>query len=356
MPSRMAIVADSGQLASDKMRQVRQGELVKAEAFDVISFDSCGVPFDGWTPTLSGLGGSESQDIIVLESLAKCGLRVLSINRLVSQAIVNGVTYLPMAQLADKIKTKALILQRASALPENIEAERLFVRAHDVYSEWSGYNVHDPLFTDGNLKPTLLCVSEWQRKGYPSHWPSMVVYNSIPDWVYDDGTKGTRNSPSLSFFYASAAIKGLEPTLRFFQDMKTLKAFRGATLDVCCPGYSAPDGIEIDGVRYLGSLTFPKLIAQYQKHRNLLHISTFKECCPLAHIMSEILGQNTFFLATQGEDGTSEVVNSKLVTENQLTFNANLKRLTDDPQLLKPVEPKDFRASTMVKKWLEILK
>lgn len=328
-----------------------------AEPFDVISFDAIGQPFDGWTPELSGLGGSESQDILVLEALAARGLRVLSLNRIPSPAVRNGVRYVPlgMALAEGTLKTKTLILNRTSALPANIEAERVLIRATDVYNDFSGYGIHEPLFADGAQKPTLVCVSEWQAKGFPAEWPKVVIPNMLPDWVYDEDRKKPRNAPAHAFIYASAALKGLQETINLFGDLRKLPAFKNATLDVCCPAYSAPGGIEVHGVRYLGSLGFRDLVSAYQKHRHLLHVSTFPETFGIAHVLAEVLGLCPIVMQSRGTDALTEVLNSRTVTADTETFKSFVMQLSIGAQSLRPSEPKDYRASTIIEQWLDLI-
>lgn len=330
---------------------------ILAEPFDLISFDACGQPFDGWTPELTGLGGSESQDILVLEALAARGLCVLSLNRIPSPAVRNGVRYVPLglALAEGTLKTKTLILNRVSALPMNIEAERVLIRATDVYNDFSGYGIHEPLFTDGAVKPTLVCVSEWQAKGFPADWPKVVIPNMLPDWVYDEDRKKPRNAPAHAFIYASAALKGLQETINLFSDLRKLPAFKNATLDVCCPAYSAPGGINEPGVRYLGSLDFRELVAAYQKHRHLLHVSTFPETFGIAHVLAEVLGLCPIVMQSRGEDALSEVLNATTVTANPGSFKTIINFMIAEPQEVKPREPKDYRASTVIEQWLRLI-
>lgn len=334
------------------------------EPFDVISFDACGQPFDGWTPELSGLGGSESQDILVLEALAARGYRVLSLNRIPSPAFRNGVLYYPigMALAEGKLKTKNLILNRISALPMNIETERTFIRATDIYSEFSGYGIHEQLFTDGEQKPTLVCVSKWQANGFPADWPKVVIPNMLPGWVYEEDRKKPRNAPAHAFIYASAALKGLQETIDLFAQLKKSPAFKNATLDVCCPAYSAPQSVTAPGVRYLGSLGFVDLVAAYQKHRHLLHVSTFQETFGIAHVLAEVLGLCPIVLQARGADALSEVLNATTVTTEQSRFKAVLEQIGKDPQSFRNAssdgggfDPKDYRASTVIEQWLRLL-
>lgn len=325
------------------------------DKWDVISFDVVGQPFDGYTPELTGLGGSESQDILVLEALAAKGYRVLSLNRLPSPAIVNGVRYEPMAPaLQGEVHTKHLILQRTTSMPENIKADHVFVRAQDIYSEFSGYDVHEELFAR-DQKPTLVCLSKWQAKAFPAHWPKVVIPNMIPDWVYAEDRRKPRNAPAHSFLYASAVIKGLQETLKFFGSMRERPEFKNATLDVCCPAYSAPSGIELPGVRYLGSLGFRQLVAAYQEHRHLLHVSVFPETYGIAHVLSETLGLNPLVLQLHGGDALPEVLNSKTVTRDLAAFNAIMGQVAKDPQSLNPASPHNFQVSHVMEQWLNLL-
>lgn len=311
--------------------------------FDVIFFDSVGVPFGGDTPRYCGLGGSEFEQILVAEELAKNGIKVACINRLLSWSRVRGVEYFPLEILSyEKFSCESLVLERSSPTPVSdcLSFDKKFRWVTDAV----------PMVEENE---SIICVSNWQASQIRNTDNKHVVYNMIPDSVYE--VEKNRNTKQNSFIYASAAIKGLQQTLDYFSSMRKTKEFKNATLKVLNPGYDLPEKIKVDGVEFVGSVPFSKVIKEMLSCRSLLHVSTFKETFGIAHVLAEILGLNLFVLQANGPDALSEVCNSYGVVETQTGFNGKLASFANNTSLFKPVEPRDFRSSKIVKDWMNLL-
>ena len=311
------------------------------KAYDVMTVDAVGMPFTGSTPELQGLGGSEWEQILLLEELARRGYRVAAMNRVSAWSRVNGVDYLPLGMVEyDVPPAERVIFMRNTPHQRRPDWHR--------HARWITDNAPDE--ETGPLE--VVCVSDWQAKTCRPLEQSEVIHNMLPDWVYD--LPHTRNTPAQSFIYASAAMKGLRETLAYFAQMKATKEYRNATLTVCSPGYDRPDKIEQPGVTWKGALPFAALVEEMQQHRSLLHVSTCPETFGIAHVLAETLGLNVFVLRTAGPDALSEVLVSP-VYDNIGHFNAALTTHGDYPQQWKPFTAKEYRQSRIVDEWCRVL-
>lgn len=313
--------------------------------FDVIIADSVGVPFYGDSYKFSGMGGSEFEQILLAEELVKNGKTVACLNKSPSWSRARGVEYFPLDILSyEKFECESLILERGTKRPsrDEISSKKLFRWVTDSY--W-GQQDDDAW---------IVCVSRWQAELKSGHDEKiMIIRNMIPDWVYD--IKPNRNTKANSFIYASAAMKGLQETINYFSTMKKSKEFRDATLTVMNPGYDSPKDVVADGVTFKGSLPFSEVVKEMQKCRSMIHVSTFKETFGIAHVLAELLGLNVFVFQTQGEDALNEVMNG-CKTDRPDIFNSLMAKYGKEPQSFLPKSPKfDYRASTIIKQWMEII-
>ncbi len=313
--------------------------------YDLIILDAVGVPFTGYTPDFGGLGGSEWEQVLLLEALAAKGLRIASINRLPSWSKVRGVDYWPLGTLEyEKFECKSLVLERQSPRPLEgiVKADNVFRWITDANAELPADNAD------------IVCVSAWQRALLPASISSAhVIHNMLPDWVYD--LSPNRNTQAQSFIYASAAVKGLAQTLQYFQSMRKTKEYRKATLKVLNPGYDLPRGIDIEGVTFLGALPFKRVVEEMQTCRSMLMTSTFPETFGIVQVLAEVLGLNVFVHQSAGKDALSEVCNSSGITHDPHKFNTAISLFATNPQEWKPVKSKDFRVSTILPRWLDVL-
>ena len=308
--------------------------------FDVILFDACGMPFIGSTPEHQGLGGSEWEEVLLAEALAGAGYRVAVMSRSPTRARVRGVEYLPHDLLGlDTFTCQTLIVERNSVIPRDIKANRTIRWLQDVMIDFT-CDVDE-----------LVCVSDWQRSSIKG--TARTIPNMLPDWVYD--LPPNRNTPAGSFIYASAVIKGLRPTLQYFDAMKKTKPFKLATLDVLSPGYDTPEKMALAGVKFVGSLPFKRVVEQMQRCRSMLYVSAFKETFCIVAALAEVLGLNLFILQSTGPDALTEVCNSPLITHDNAKFNELMKRYAERPNDFKPVEAKDYRVSSVLPRWLDVL-
>lgn len=309
--------------------------------YDVLIFDAVGVPFTGYTSDFGGLGGSEWEQVLLLEALAARGYRVAAMNRLPSWSRVRGVDYHPIGTLDfAKFSCKSLILLRNTAKPLDIDCQSVFRWVTDTLIEYED---------DG---AELICVSKWQSDLHGDDHPQFI-HNMLPDWVYD--LKPNRNTKANSFIYASAAMKGLTPTLQYFSSMRKTKEFKNATLTVLNPGYDLPGGIEVEGVSFKGALPFRAVVEEMQAHRSMLMVSVFCETFGIVQVLAELLGLNLFIHQSQGRDALSEVCNSPTVTADGARFNATIALYGQDPQKFRPVVAKDFRVSSLIGYWESLL-
>lgn len=321
--------------------------------FDVIHLDSVGMPFTGSTPRHQGLGGSEFEAVLLLETLAQKGLNVISFNKTPFPAHQYGVYYYPLDTLKiQKFKCKTLIVERMSNIPhEVIDFEKLIIWATDVPGD--SYNLHEPWFKIGS-DTTLVAVSQWHTSLFPSHWNKTHIYNMIPDWVYDIKSAKDNNL----FIYASAAQKGLAQTVDCFKELKKNYFFKKHELIVLNPGYDDPqaEALKKNKIQFAGSLPFKEVVQNLAKCGSMLYIDTFPETFGISPVMAEILGCNTFIFCPNGFGALKETMNSNLIDNEQNRFFNNLLEFGKNPKSIIKPTPKDYRISTIIPQWMNLIK
>ncbi len=317
--------------------------------FDVILLDTVGMPFIGSTAIYNGMGGSEFEQILLLEELVKNGKNVMSINNTPVASYENGVHYYPKEVLKiQNFKCKTLILERTTPVPTNIEFEKILIWATDIPNDT--YSVHGQWFN--NPKATLITVSDWHGSLFANVHNKKTIYNMIPDSVYDMKLAKNFNK----FIYTSAAQKGLTPTVDWFKEIKKNYFFKKTELLVLNPGYDQVD-IELlkkNKINFGGTLPFNYVLMETASSGVLFYVNAMPETFGISVVLAEILGCAPFVLCLNGYGALKEVCNSPYITDNTEEFQKNLIEFTKKQNSYK-ISAKDFRSTTIIKDWLSIV-
>ncbi len=322
------------------------------EEFDLIIFDSVGTPFIGSTPRFGGLGGSELQEILLAEGLAKIGLNVLCINNIPYGAFQNGVWYLSTEVFGfHKFKTKALITLRNSQIPlEYIDFEKHFVWLTDLPNP--NYEIINKM-VEQRPDTQIITVSQWHNSLFPQHWKKTFIYNQIPDEVYK--IKEMRHKDKIKFIYASAAQKGLDETVQFWKLIKKDYAFKKSELFVLSPGYDQPSKNALEGkINFKGAMNFHDTVREIASSNAMLYINKLPETFGISPVLSEILGTPPFVLCLHQPGALLETLNTPYVTNNQDQYFEWLLDFSKNPNKYIS-KPKDYRSSSIMPIWKEIL-
>jgi len=317
--------------------------------FDVILVDTIGMPFIGSTAIYNGMGGSEFEQILLLEELVKNGKSVMSINNTPVAAFEKGVHYYPKDVLKfQNFKCKTLIVERTTPVPTNIEFEKLLIWATDMPNDT--YSVHGPWFN--NPKATLVSVSDWHGSLFANIQNKKTIYNMIPDSVYDMKVAKNFNK----FIYTSAGIKGLNETVEFFKEIKKNYFFKKTELLVLNPGYDKVD-VELlkkNKINFGGTLPFGNVLMETANSGVLFYVNKMPETFGISVVLAEILGCAPFVLCLNGFGALKEVSNSPYITNNVDEFQKNLIEFTKKQNSYKnPAQ--DFRSSKIIKDWLAVI-
>lgn len=319
------------------------------EQFDVILYDSVGSPFLGSFVRDMGMGGSEFEQVLLLEGLAAQGLRVLSLNNIPVPAHQNGVCYYPIDTLKIRpMKCKTLIVERSSQIPASIDYEKIIVWATDIPGH--AYNHHAGILRQPNAK--LVAVSDWHKSLFPELWNKTTIYNMIPDWVYDQ--KSAKNSNQ--WIYTSAALKGLNETLEAYRELKKNYFFKKTEFLILSPGYDSPDmeALKKSKVAFGGSIPFQDVVFNTAKAHTMMYVNKMPETFGISVVMAEILGTIPHVLCLNGPGALKEVCNTPYITDNFQDFQKNLIETTKGST--PSIVAKDFRVSTILPQWLELVK
>lgn len=313
---------------------------------DVVIFDSIGTPYTTNTMYESGMGGSEFQSILLLKELAKLGKKVICINNTLNTVVDNNILYIPIIHYTDyKIKCKNLIIHRTSNIPK-IPHKKAFIWVTDLNGPYNlkHYNILS------SHKVELITLCDFHKNIFPSTWIKHVLPFIIPDEVYN-----YKLPEKSGFVYASSIMKGYGATLQFWIHLKDNGYLKDKTLSVCLPGYDNP-GYDISNkkydINYLGSLPFSKVLDVLAKSEGMFYVNTMPETFGISVVLAEILGCKPYVYGINGLGSLSEVL------KNRDTLTTDMKDFIDyftQPNNKSITGYNDYKAETVMKKWLDIL-
>lgn len=312
---------------------------------DVILFDSIGSPYTGKTLEESGMGGSEFQSILLLESLAKTGKKVICLNNTTQEFEYNGVSYLPNILIQKyEFKCNNLILHRHSIIPKILH-RKCIVWVTDLNGP------HNLQYYDllENNKCNLVTLSNFQNNLFPKNWNKTVIHFMIPDWVYN--YEIPRNKKD--YIYASSLMKGYNATLQYWAYLKSAGLLSNKKLKVCLPGYDNPKtdiSIKNLDVEYLGSLTFKDVVKTIAECKGMFYVNSMPETFGISVVLAEILQTTPYVYGLNGLGALSELLNSPTITTDMKEF---INYFKDEMKI--NVAPYVFKSDNIIKKWEEIL-
>lgn len=286
--------------------------------FDVLFFDSVGMPYVGES---CALGGTEQQTIRVAEGLAAAGKRVGVLNRTSESGTVNGVFYGPLSTRAEM---DTLVILRTSQVSRS-PARRTIVWAHDVGPQQLSAG-------------ELVCVSKWQLSTYGRE--GTVIMPMLPAiQVIHTPVRGR-------FIYASAACKGLDVTLEMWSALPVKKTH----LLVTNPGYDwdrVPKKLP-ENVTYLGVLpSISHVMEVMATCEGLFYVNTFPETAGVTPALAEAIGLRAHVLSAN-PCGLTEMVTGGYLTSDPDQFARDF------------VHPKKYPPPTKkygtIEQWLELLR
>ena len=323
--------------------------------YDVVIWDTVGGAYSSESMQKAS-GGSEKEVVQLAEALAARGFSILCVNKYVGRPLThNGVTWDGEcgATFHDgpTVRCKMLIVQRYSVLPPRhlVLPDRMVVRATDVYGK----------YYDHLSALTHLCVSEWQAKAFrEAGFPVKVIPAMLDDDYYE-----LASTPKVRgrFIYASAAMKGLQETIRKWIELQRRfpLEMKDCQLHVTSPGYGKIDpehrlwGKEellSHNVRLMPDLP-PRELAKYMATcEGLFYCNVFPETfCAVAAIAAAV-GCRIHVLAKNGLAGIPEATGNVGVFDIEEDFDRHFILAAG------VVEPAaDFRVSTVMPQWLAAL-
>lgn len=331
--------------------------------FDVVISQMLGLPATGTTVREKPTGGSEWQTVILAEALAERGFRVGVIGPFFAYAMDRGVQYLPAGEVIGrrdaearnrptaKIRTRVLVSERFGALPAGVEFERLVVDLHDL--------------PDARLGPVMNLLHEVDDGRVVVHsnftaslldgWPNV---NVIPCMLPDSFYRGVHGGEQLSrprYVYGSAAMKGLEPTLALWKQIKAAKVqhFKRATLVVTSPGYDAINPKWLEGakdVEVVTGLSPAGIQSLLEDSSGIFMVSTYPETFGIVFHQCELAGKPARVLqAHRQKDALGETL------ARPETLYADANAFVDSFGGSFDAAANNYSVSAVLPKWLDVL-
>lgn len=335
--------------------------------FDVVISQTVGVPATGTTVREKPTGGSEWQTVILAEALAARGFRVAIVGPFFAHALDRGVQYLPLGEVVGrrdaearirptvKVRTRVLVSQRFGALPAGVEFERLVIDLHDI--------------PDARLGPVMNVLHEVDDGRVVVHsnftaslldgWPSVnVIPCMLPDEFYETRTTIAGKAPPREkprYVYGSAAMKGLEPTLALWKQIKAAKVshFKRATLVVTSPGYDAIDPKLLEGVKdveVIAGLSPAGMQQLLEESSGIFMVSTYPETFGIVFHQCELAGKPARVLqAHRQKDALGETL------AGPETLYADANAFVDSFGGSFDAAANNYSVSAVLPRWLDVL-
>lgn len=328
----------------------------------------CPKPYDPRVLATEPLGGTEATVVRVAQGLASRGAHVVvkQHNRESGWIEIGdvGASYLPFGenpQWVSPTPTHVIVLRAPMALYQarkQFPNAKLYLWCHDIFS--------GPMWAQGfkalvDTQTVPIVVSEWHksqmydamRQLNCTHLtiPSRRIYNPIDDDLAPDATKYDVNK--LVFF--SSPHKGLEHTLKVFEQFQNFDDLKDMKLYIANPGYFADHKTEQKNVINLGSLSHSEVISQVRSSLCVFHLNNvFPETFGLVHAEGNAVG--TPFLSSrlgatpELADHPGELIDvqdPKAVIERVRAWRGGRPKVRGNPA---------FRLSRIVKEWVDFLK
>jgi hypothetical protein len=327
-------------------------------SFDVVISQACGVPANGYTVRSRPHGASESQVVLLAETLVARGYTVAVLTPGGTFARYAGVEYIPLSAVNSQRPTVAarcsvLISERFGEIPANVVFGRLVFDLHDLPDD----RLKHVMAATDQVKAQVVVHSEYMRGLLPD-WPRVnVIPCMLPDEFYTTPVKSRDPGRERVFVYGSAAAKGLRETLMLWATLKkNAYMFKRAKLIVLSPGYDRPDDLEavkkIPGVEWREGLTQAQVQDLLANEADaLLTVNSYPETFGVVHAQAEIACRPSMVRHLKEPGALTETLASPTVYSDDHEFLAALTAKT----LPVPLPAKDYRASRVIEQWLEVL-
>lgn len=331
----------------------------------------CPKPYDPRVLATEPLGGTEGTVVRIAEALGqRCQVYVKQHNR-AKLWIPNAATYVDNPSTCylpfgdgypgdKKSPTHVIVLRAPMALYQarkQFPHAKLYLWCHDIFS--------GPMWAEGfqalvDTQTVPIVVSDWHksqmydamRQFRCAHLsiPARRIYNPIDDDLSLDATKHDVNK--LVFF--SSPHKGLDHTLKVFEQFQNFDDLKDVKLYIANPGYFADHTTEQKNVINLGSLPHSEVITHVRSALCVFHLNNvFPETFGLVHAEGNAVG--TPFLSSrlgathELADHPGELIDvqdPKAVIERIRQWRGGRPKVRANPA---------FRLAKIVKEWMELL-
>ncbi len=217
-------------------------------------------PYSARSLTTEGLGGTEASVVRVAEALDAV---VVQPNRQTAEG-----RYLPSGPIDD---VGHLVVVRDPeallGLHHRYPNARLHLWLHDRMRPGSrrAGRLRAALAKLGDRGLSVICVSDYQRRDVLASLGRLpnrrsITARTIPNPIDNDLEPDGSPFDSSKLVFFSAPAKGLSFALDAFQSLR--RALPDLTFDIAHPGYQPPRVRAVAGVRWLGSLPHPEIVAR----------------------------------------------------------------------------------------------
>jgi glycosyltransferase involved in cell wall biosynthesis len=322
----------------------------------------CPKPYDPLVLATEAIGGTEATVVRVADALVGRGAEVIvkQHNRTSPLSTLRSAHYAPFGAESDYKPTHVIVLRAPMALYQarkQFPYAKLYLWCHDIFAgpAWAqGFQA----LVDTQAVPVV--VSDWHKSQMYDAMrqlgcgnmviPSRRIYNPIDDDLAPNDTKYDVNK--LVFF--SSPHKGLEHTLKVFEQFQNFDDLKDVKLYIANPGYYPDHKTELKNVVNLGSLKHSEVIDHVRSSLAVLHLnSVFPETFGIVHAESNAVG--TPFLSArigavhETADHPGElidVMDAKAVIERIRQWRGGRPKVRANP---------NFRLSKIVREWQEFL-
>ncbi len=327
--------------------------------YDVILWDDVSAPFNPRIADERGLGGVEWTFILLAGALARDGLRVLVLSKGPTGSY-DGVEYDHISRAyAEALSCRALVVSRWSQVPP-VEHRRLVFSYHDVPERWV-HARHQRWLDQGAL---AVCVSSWQARKLEEIGPSWFT-RVIAPMLLDECYEGAAARDERRFVYASAAVKGLTPTLDTWALLKeSFRELDDAEMLVATNGYDDPSEAHrarrLPGVCFVGQAPARRIIAALRSSAGLFFVNDYPETHCMIASTALALGVRCHVLAQNDPAALPETLaGSPLFTRSRHDFIEQFVQAYLSPRDPRWVLPRsdvpDRRAAALLPAWKEVL-
>lgn len=284
----------------------------------IVFVDGVGEGF-GWDIPDKGLGGSEVAQIVLANALRDRGHDVYLANRQTPRC---------------PSTCDMMIISRMSQVNQ--------IQAHRVVVSLTDMGPHRVMPNHFLVGVSHWQVDRWINAGYGGR--TLVIPPIVPKMPK---MKKVKNR----FIFASAAMKGLKPTLEMWERVYP-ELPKGSELLVTHAGWDAPkpDTVWPEGSRYIGDKNPMQIRREIAQSEALFYVNEYPETFCVVAAMAEKAGCKCHILCSKGTSGIREAINSEFLTEREDVFIKNV---------VSPIkftwQAKDFSVKSIVEKWEGLL-